>query len=67
MACEHPGPNAKAGGAGAAGKTGGGGGGAGRTGGAAAAAGWARGAACADPYSLAVGVPVVHDERVELV
>ena len=45
-ACEHPGPKAKAGGAGATGGTGRGCGGAGSTGGAAAAAGWAGGAAC---------------------
>ena len=52
-ACECPGPNAKAGGAGAAGMTGGGGGGVGRTGGAAAVAGWARGAGC--PWSMFPG------------
>ena len=79
MACEHPGPTAKAGGAataggaGAAGNASRGGRGAGRTGGAAVAAAWAGGAACVQeekdlqvPYSLAVVVPVVHDKHVEL-
>ena len=47
MACEHPGPNAKAGGACAAGQAGGGGSGVGRSGCATVAAAWAGGATCA--------------------
>ena len=66
MACERHCPNAKAGGAGATGKAGGGGGGVGRMEGPLRQQAGQEEQLVPDPCSLAVVVPVVHDEHVEL-